>query len=319
MEGRRVWRAGAALLVLLLVVVGPAAAAASVCPRVSASESILGRPDSCSALESPVLGGDLIGVVEGDEAILQRALNLVYSKREDYVAVLFYASWCPFSKICRPNFQVLSSLFPTIRHFAFEESVIRPSMLSRYGVHGFPTLFLLNSTMRVRYHGSRTINSLVAFYNDVTGANPALLDPIPVEKIVDPSNDNGLKEDNGQENCPFSGARSPEKLLQQDTYLVLASSFVLMRLLCILLPKLNACVKRAWRRHMQYASLMSLQDRSQAYVDHVKQGFNRLNPCKRGNLQEGAMNARAWASKSLASVSIGEPSSGRAYSGGDRR
>lgn len=43
------------------------------------------------------------------------------------------------------------------------------SILSRYGVHGFPTLFLLNSTMRVRYHGARTINSLVAFYNDVTG------------------------------------------------------------------------------------------------------------------------------------------------------
>jgi len=43
------------------------------------------------------------------------------------------------------------------------------SILSRYGVHGFPTLFLLNSTMRVRYHGSRTINSLVAFYSDVTG------------------------------------------------------------------------------------------------------------------------------------------------------
>ncbi|KAG1342347.1 5'-adenylylsulfate reductase-like 3 [Cocos nucifera] len=316
MEGRRVWRAVAALLVLLLVVVGPAAAAASVCPRVSAGESILGRPDSCLALASAVLGGDLIGVVEGDEAILQRALNLVHSKREDHVAVLFYASWCPFSKICRPNFQVLSSLFPSIRHFAFEESVIRPSILSRYGVHGFPTLFLLNSTMRVRYHGSRTINSLVAFYNDVTGANPALLDPILVETIVDPSNDGELKEDNEQENCPFSWARSPEKLVQQDTYLVLAGSFVLMRLLCILLPKLNACVKQAWRRHMRYASL---QDRSQAYVGHVKQGFNRLNPRKRGNLQGGAMNARAWASKSLASVSIGEPSSGRACSGGDRR
>lgn len=43
------------------------------------------------------------------------------------------------------------------------------SILSKYGVHGFPTLFLLNSTMRVRYHGSRTFGSLVAFYSDVTG------------------------------------------------------------------------------------------------------------------------------------------------------
>lgn len=43
------------------------------------------------------------------------------------------------------------------------------SILSKYGVHGFPTLFILNSTMRVRYHGSRTLASLIGFYNDVTG------------------------------------------------------------------------------------------------------------------------------------------------------
>ncbi|KAG1366524.1 5'-adenylylsulfate reductase-like 3 [Cocos nucifera] len=314
-----VWKAAAATssLVLLLTVVGPAAA--TVCPRVSAGESILGRPDACSPLDAPVLGGDLIGVVEGGEAAMQRALNLVYRNREDYVAVLFYASWCPFSKIFRPNLQVLSSLFPKIRHFAFEESVIRPSILSRYGVHGFPTLFLLNSTMRVRYQGSRTINSLVVFYNDVTGASPASLDPMHLEKTVDPSNDNELKKGNEQENCPFSWARSPEKLLQQDTYLALASSFVILRLLYILLPKLNACVKGACRRHMRYASLMGLQDCLQAYLEQAKQGFNRLNPCKRGNLQVGAMNARAWASKSLASVSIGEPSSARAYSAGEMR
>ncbi|XP_008790885.2 5'-adenylylsulfate reductase-like 3 [Phoenix dactylifera] len=313
------WKAAAAsaLLVLFLTVVGPAAA--TVCPRVSAGESILGRPDACSPLDAPVLGGELIGVVEGGEAVLLRALNLVYRNKEDYVAVLFYASWCPFSKILRPNFQVLSSLFPTIRHFAFEESVIRPSILSRYGVHGFPTLFLLNSTMRVRYHGSRTINSLVAFHNGVTGANPASLYPIHLEKTVDPSNDTELKEGNEQENCPFSWARSPEKLLQQDTYLALASTFVILRLLYVLLPKLNACVKRAWGRHMWYASLTGLQDRLLAYLEQAKQGFNRLNPCKRGNLQVGAMNARAWASKSLASVSIGEPSSGRSHSVGNRR
>ncbi|CAL9087638.1 unnamed protein product, partial [Musa acuminata var. zebrina] len=105
----------------------------------------------------------------GDEAALQKASSLVQKNREDYVALLFYASWCPFSKICHPNFQILSNLFPTIRHFAFEESVIRPRYRTIYGVHGFPTLFLLNSTMRVQYHGSRTRNSLVAFYNHVTG------------------------------------------------------------------------------------------------------------------------------------------------------
>lgn len=54
------------------------------------------------------------------------------------------------------------------------------SILSKYGVHGFPTLFILNSTMRVRYHGSRTLASLVGFYNDVTGeAHCSLITPYP--------------------------------------------------------------------------------------------------------------------------------------------
>ncbi|KAI4982140.1 hypothetical protein ZWY2020_022632 [Hordeum vulgare] len=75
---------------------------------------------------------------------------------------------------CKPNFEKLAHLFPTIRHFAFEESAIRPSIISRYGIHGFPTLFLLNSTMRVRYHGPRTVKPLAAFYSDVSGINASM-------------------------------------------------------------------------------------------------------------------------------------------------
>ncbi|RZS08537.1 hypothetical protein BHM03_00039517, partial [Ensete ventricosum] len=137
---------------------------------------------------------------------------IVQKNREEYVALLFYASWCPFSRICHPNFKTLSNLFPTIRHLAFEESVIRPSILSRYGVHGFPTLFLLNSTMRVQYHGSRTIKSLAAFYNHVTGVGPSLK---LVFQVIDPPHDTELKV-YMQENCQFSWARSPEKLLVDD-------------------------------------------------------------------------------------------------------
>ncbi|OAY70263.1 5'-adenylylsulfate reductase-like 3 [Ananas comosus] len=252
--------------------------------------------------------------------LCKRAVNLVHWNREIMWPVLFYASWCPFSKICMPNFQSLSLLFPSIRHFAFEESVIRPSILSRYGVHGFPTLFLLNSTMRVRYHGARTINSLVAFYNDVTGINPALSHSMPVERIEDLLTGDEVKEDIVQENCPFSWARSPEKLLQQDTYLALAICFVLLRVLYFLLPKLKTALKRIWRRHTRFASLMNLGHYFEARMEQAKQVFGRLNPCKRSNLRNGAMNATkwAWASKSLASVSIGEPSSGRA-SASERR
>lgn len=140
-------------------------------------------------------GNDNFPLVKGDEVTLQKALHVVHKNTNDYVALLFYASWCPFSGTFRPSFSALSSLFPSIPHFAIEESAVRPrsghqqfllytyydianfwlissyifSILSKYGVLGLPTLFLLNSTMRVRYHGSRTLDSLISFYSNVTG------------------------------------------------------------------------------------------------------------------------------------------------------
>ncbi|KAK9269947.1 hypothetical protein L1049_025520 [Liquidambar formosana] len=227
------------------------------------------------------------------------------------LAVLFYASWCPFSRTCRPSFSVLSSLYPSIPHFAVEESAIRPSILSKYGVHGFPTLFLINSTMRVRYHGSRTLGSLVAFYSDVTGIKTAPLDRTSLEKIGHPSNHE--KHDNSeQESCPFSWARSPENLLRQETYLALATTFVLLRLLYFIFPALRVCAQCAWRGHIRNVSLWSLWEHPLVYLNRAIQLFNSLKePCKRSNLQGGAMNARAWASKSLASVSIGDASTSR--------
>lgn len=115
-----------------------------------------------------------------------------------------------------------------------------------------------------------------------------------------------------EENCPFSWARSPEKMLQQDTYLALASAFLLFRLLCVFLPKIVGCVKLVWRNHIRYASLITL---SHVCLEQTKYALCQLNPYgKRRNLQEGALSARSWANKSLASVSIGEPSSARIHS-----
>jgi len=240
---------------------------------------------------------------------LAKAVNLLHMNKDDYIAVLFYASWCPFSQECKPNFEALASLFPTIRHFAFEESAIRPSIISRYGIHGFPTLFLLNSTMRVRYHGPRTVKSLAAFYTDVSGIN-ASVKSTAGEAIVHSLDDIEHKKDAEQENCPFWWARSPEKILQQDTYLALATTFVILRLLYLLFPKIDSFARWAWRRHNLFANLTSSHEYFLTYLEQARQKFHRLYPSssKRGNLQEGAMNATAWASKSLASVSIGEPS-----------
>nr|CAD1837575.1 unnamed protein product [Ananas comosus var. bracteatus] len=152
----------------------------------------------------------------------------------------------------------------------------------------------------------KNTDSLAAFYTDVTGINLASLDGISLNKIVDLSDMTEFNEDTEQKTCPFSWARSLEKLLQQDTYLALASAFVLLRLLSILVPKLNVWANRAWRRRARFASLISFWIVSKAYIEQAKQGFNKVILRKRSNLLEGAMNAGVWASKSLASVATRE-------------
>ncbi|CAO2175489.1 unnamed protein product [Urochloa humidicola] len=243
--------AAASAAALLLLPLLAAAGEGAVCPRPPAAAAVLRpAPASCTAADAPGPRRHHAGVVEGDDGALQRAVALVLHNREDFVAILFYASWCPFSKIFRTDFQKLSSFFPTIAHFSFEESHIKPRILSRYGVRAFPTLFLVNSTMRVRYHGSRTMNSLAMFYKDVTGMNPVSLDAISLDRLEDTVTiiDNVKKSQ--MEDSLLSWARSPDRLLHQDTCLALASSFVLLRLLHFLLPKLNACMKQAWRMRL---------------------------------------------------------------------
>lgn len=115
-----------------------------------------------------------------------------------------------------------------------------------------------------------------------------------------------------QENCPFSWARSPENLLQQETYLALATAFVLMRLLYKLFPALRKIAHLSWERSNLHVRIRSLWELPLLYMNRAIQLCNSLQePCKRSNLQEGAMNAKAWASKSLASVSFGESSTSR--------
>ncbi|XP_010538940.1 PREDICTED: 5'-adenylylsulfate reductase-like 4 [Tarenaya hassleriana] len=285
----------------------------SFCSLVSAEDYILGFRDRYGSLsldDGDELDEDpgFVSVTEGDERSLIIALDMIHTKECDYVALLFYASWCPFSRSFRLSLDALSSLYPSIPHFAIEDSTVRPSILSKYGVHGFPTLFLMNSTMRVRHRGSRSLGSLVAFYSDVTG----------IEKLDEASSveENRLVPNLGnqstteQENCPFSWARSPENLLRQETYLALATVFVLLRLLHLVFPTLVVFVKFTWGRVAQNMSLESLSEHTVSYLSRVVRLRMQLKePCKRSNLQEGAMNARAWASKSLATVSIGDSGS----------
>uniref|UniRef100_A0A7N2R7K2 Thioredoxin domain-containing protein n=1 Tax=Quercus lobata TaxID=97700 RepID=A0A7N2R7K2_QUELO len=60
--------------------------------------------------------------VDGD--FLDRALASKW--RNEYIVVLFHASWCPFSRSVLPSFETLNSMFPQIEHMTIEQSSAMP-------------------------------------------------------------------------------------------------------------------------------------------------------------------------------------------------
>ncbi|GFY85840.1 APR-like 4 [Actinidia rufa] len=334
------------LLVVVMVLGGLTCAepvrvpSSSACPANSLMDSVFRFQDlSCPSSGDPSIHSvAAVAVTEVDGVSLQRALVLVHSNSHNHIALLFYASWCSFSGSFRPTFSILSTMYPSIPHFAIEESVIKPrfgttyillcrfcffvycvvtrgtnngsifiSTLAKFRVRGFPTLLLLNSTMHVRYHGSRSLGSLAAFYNDVTGLMTAPLDGKSLEGIQHSSDHE--EKSSKLESYPFSWARSPENLIRQETYLALATAFVFLRLLYFIFSTLSVCSQWAY---IQNTRLRSLWEHPLSYFNRAAQLFNSSKePCRRSNLQDGALSAKARASKSLASVSFGDASTSR--------
>ncbi|KAM7530206.1 hypothetical protein LguiB_033616 [Lonicera macranthoides] len=103
--------------------------------------------------------------VAGD--FLDRTLNSKLGNQ--YTCVLFYASWCPFSANLRSAYELMSSMFPQIDHLAIEQSSAMPGILSRYVVHSFPTILMVNRTSRRRFRGVKDLHSLIKFYKKTTG------------------------------------------------------------------------------------------------------------------------------------------------------
>lgn len=133
------------------------------------------------------------------------------------------------------------------------------------------------------------------------------------ETIHEHTNQNNINE---PENCPFSWAKSPENMFRHETYLTLATIFVVLRLFYLGYPFIITCAHVSWRRRNVNIRFKTLWEHPLAYMNRAIQLFTSLTePCKRSNLH-GAMNAKAaWASKSLASVSFGEASTSRDGSG----
>ena len=150
------------------------------------------------------------------------------------------------------------------------------------------------------------------FYQIFAGIKGDPRDRLPLEKIEHLSN-LASNDNNEAENCPFSWARSPENLLRQETYLALATAFVLLRLLYLFFPFLVEVGRSTWRKHVQHFRLTTILEHPLRYLNRTQQLFSFVkDPYKGSNFQEGAINARVWASKSLASaVAIGDASTSR--------
>lgn len=233
-----------------------------------------------------------------DRALSSKPTNL-------YTVVLFYASWCPFSHGVRANFDVLSSMFPQIRHLAVEQSSAMPSIFSRYGIHSLPTILIVNQTARMWYLGQKDLSSLVLFYKRTTGLEP-------VQCMT------GDQSGTSEARHPWSEP-SLKDALRREPYLGFSVLFLCLRAFLYFYPELLSRLTFLWVSCIPHPSLDILRESSQLlgrilHLIDVKRGWSKLKQTKTRNFHKGAKSARVWAS-SLTSVSLGETSSGRNPSG----
>ncbi|KAG6530836.1 5'-adenylylsulfate reductase-like 5 isoform X2 [Zingiber officinale] len=288
-------------LLAFLLVLSPAACLAHVR---SAAQPLCPRSDLAflSHLEYQCLPSiDLSPPVEVSGEILEKELGS--GKKSAYFSVLFYASWCPFSHSRRPTFDALSSMFPQIKHFLVEESSVMPSVFSRYGIHSFPALMLINGTTRLRYQGSNDLTSLVYFYKRTTGLDPVMLPEIDLAG-------------SGRVRTQVLQVESARELITKEPYLAFSVLFIFLRMsICIIYAiytRVKAfCVSHAWHLNLRFLCESSHLLEQVLHLVDVKRLCRNLRLCNRTrNLRKGANNARVWAS-SLASVSLGEPSTSK--------
>ncbi|XP_014517023.1 5'-adenylylsulfate reductase-like 5 [Vigna radiata var. radiata] len=243
--------------------------------------------------------------VDGD--FLDRVLS--GRKSIEYISILFYASWCPFSQKMLPQFETLSSIFPQIEHLILEQSSALPSLFSRYGIHNLPAILLVNQTSVLRYYGPNNLLSVSEFYERNTRLAATI-------NIVDqPSS--MTSDDNSSMNL---FGLSLKETWSRDPYLVFSVLFLCLRLLLFVFPKIVSRLRAFWVSCIPHLNLQIFGETSQVMgrvlqVIDVRRIWNRLRLCKIRIFQERARSARAWAS-SLASVSLGESSSARSSTQG---
>ncbi|KAF8396007.1 hypothetical protein HHK36_017618 [Tetracentron sinense] len=240
---------------------------------------------------------------------LDRALSS--SQRNSYTAVLFYASWCPFSRGARSKFDVLNSMFPQIRHLAIEQSSALPSVFSRHGIHSLPSIIMVNQTSRVLYFGPKDLCSFIHFYKRITGLEPVQYFAEDQTSSLESSEKPLLQ--------PWNGS-SLKEMFTREPYLVLSVLFLCFRAFLYLFPQMLSRLRAFWVSYVPHLNMGIFGETSLLlgrvlHVIDVKRVCHKLRLCKSRNFEKGAKNARVWAS-SLASVSLGEAYSSRPSSSG---
>ncbi|KAF7112727.1 hypothetical protein RHSIM_RhsimUnG0199800 [Rhododendron simsii] len=228
-----------------------------------------------------------------------------------YIALLFYGSSCPFSNAIRTKFAALSTMFPQIRHVMVEQSSAMPSVLSRYGIHSVPFILVVNRMVKTRYHGSKNLSSFVQFYKITTGLDP----------ILDLTEDQGSYSESGLKFLYRWKGNSAKEILMMEPYLVFSALFLFLRVYLYLFPRMISNLIALWFAFVPHLNMGFLGELSHLlgrvlHVIDFQKVWSKLRRCKTRNLHNGARSARVWAS-SLASVSLGETSSGRLVPPGD--
>ncbi|CAF2103393.1 BnaA05g37170D [Brassica napus] len=240
-----------------------------------------------------------------DGETLDRLMGLNYDAN-GYMSVLFYASWCPFSRAVRPKFDMLSSMFPQIQHLAVEHSQALPSVFSRYGIHSLPSILIVNQTSKARYHGQKHLTSLIEFYEESTGLKP-------VQYVAEAEPTTSLDATNGNLITWLRKGTSISEIFRQDPFLVLSLLYICLQMAILVFPIAESRMKALWASYVSNLNLERFGEISQLFsralhmVD-VRRLWLKLRLVKTRNFHERAMNAQAWAS-SLASVSLGQTSS----------
>ncbi|KAE8687323.1 5'-adenylylsulfate reductase-like 5 [Hibiscus syriacus] len=243
--------------------------------------------------------------VNGD--FLDRALS---SKQQNgYTSVLFYASWCPFSRSLQPKFDILSFMFPQLEHLAVEQSLASPSIFSRYGIHSLPSILIVNRTSRAQYSGPKDLLLIAQFYEKTTGFEP-------VQYVAE--KEPNVSGDQDKYIIMSRNESSAMEMVKQEPYLAFALLFLCLRVFLLVLPEVLSRLKAVWVSYAPQLNLEIFGETSQLFVRalhmvDVRRVWAKLRLCKTCNFQQGAKSAHVWAS-SLASVSLGEYSSARSLS-----